>query len=172
MVCGPAHQACYLCSLLFPTGLPLLGWRSRVWGEGERMYLLAPLLSGIGPPPWEENHHLPLVKPAGPSFRGQPAAGWPRPSGCLSKESPNGIGRLLLKGCDWGAGERTGGKTPAWCCSSLEPLPSFTFPNPLGLLKCATCHSLKGLFLCLDHKIAKEQWLSFKTAALELFPTL
>lgn len=30
---------------------------------------------------------------------------------------------------------------------------------------------LKGLFLFLDHKIAKEQWLSFKTAALKLLPT-
>lgn len=29
---GPAHQACYLCSLLFPTSLPLLGWGRGVEG--------------------------------------------------------------------------------------------------------------------------------------------
>lgn len=99
VVWGPAHQACYLCSLLFPTSLTLLGRQGGVAvGVGERMCLLAPLLWGKGPPPWEEDHHLLHVKSAGPSFGGQPAAGWPRPSGCLSKESLNDVGRLLLMG--------------------------------------------------------------------------
>ena len=90
----------------------------------------------------------------------------------VSPRSPS----VVLGGCCcwaviWGAGEGTGSRLQHGTASYLELLPFSAFPNPLGLLKCATCRSLKGLFLCLDHKIAKEQWLSFKTAALELFPT-
>lgn len=83
----------------------------------------------------------------------------------LSKESFGGVGRLLLMGCALGCWEGTGRRLQHGAASSSEPLLPSTFPSPLGLLKCATCRSLKGLFLCLDHKIAKEQWLSFKTAA-------
>lgn len=100
---------------------------------------------------------------------GHSVAGWPWPSGCLPEESLSGAGRLILMGCDLG---RWGGDSIVDLAdSSSESLHSSTFPNPLGLLKCATCSFLKALFLCLDHKIAKEQWLSFKTAALKLFPT-
>lgn len=81
------------------------------------------------------------------------------------------VGRLLLMGCALGCWEGAGRRLQQGAASSSEPLLPSTFPCPLGLLKCATCRSLKGLFLCLDHKIAKEQWLSFKTAAGELFPT-
>lgn len=81
----------------------------------------------------------------------------------LFRESLGGVGRLFLTGCALGCWEGTGRRLQHGAASSSAPLLPST--NPLGLLKCATCRSLKGLFLCLDHKIAKEQWLSFKTAA-------
>lgn len=126
--------------------------------------LLLPLLGGGGEregcAPGALLHGAPIVGKRTTTL----GRGWPPAAlGLLGPvlgiaQQQGGLG--LWGGCSWwavpwGAGEGTGPRTPVWSlpCGTTS---FFHLPNPLGLLKCAT-YFLKGLFLCLDHKIAREQ---------------